>query len=1022
MSYDYNALVTSLAMHRANASEARSTSTTTTSDDISSKTYVEHVQEALQVFDTLSGHCPMTPLLWMQYAYDMYELMTSLSSATTTTSSSDAALAVARKTRLETLEVGLGEFPGSAVLQLHYCELLVENLVMMANAAATSDADDTDDDDDQEAVQTALQKALQQVGSGSHRNESHIVAQLYRLHVYYCGSSFSGQEEDGAELVLASLLQRARTPMDDANDSLMEEVKDAVGNNAMPTDFLPALEESRRWEAKTFSGLRSCEDEITMAMQQEGIAWKESVDFAPPDATDGGDATVKTAPTFPFVTTASSSSSEFEDTVLKGKPLDQQPSYWNGLGAGATAQAFLQYSTACRKFRFPRDNDGDDDNKEDDDGDNKNDSDDGRDDKKKQQLILSVFERGIAECPTVEGLWLVYLKHVTWLWNNADPNGNTRPLPQTLKTLTTRAARNCPFSLKLVQQQLDVALLLSNNNHDQGDASAGDHVMDPEELLTIVTKALDAKFLPAPAQTYDLFATAIRVIQRRILSILATASLGFDPLTSNKKGKDKVATILKFDEAELTPSKTPKPKPKPTPKKGPSQEALVAPTANSLDKDAWTEVQDLCEEMRDMFAEAIKRINADHASWTEGRAMLQQEWGQMEQVVICALSAISSPENVMSSNTNSDNDDHLQPLSHFEKAIRMHNPPHPDSYRNLIQHVLNNGALPHSVAAVNRSPGDVVARLRQVRGLYQKAIHSVGKGRIKDDAPVVALTPPTTSVLRDYETALSCLCQDYQEFERLFGSEQSLANATRMMQHKLQKTSFQRNRELERQPAPMDVDDEDDSPKGKRKSSDADGPAAKKRKTGGDADDTKEAKPVVVVSKKRFKVKVGHIFHKAHPFTVRVTNLAAETGEMDLLESFRQKHECGAIVHARIQRERPFQGNEGVSKGWGLVQFEERESVEKALKLGDKLKIDGNIIQVERSHVPAVGLVPPGMHRAGFAQKKKPWKGKTDAVDKQEPSTKPAGDVASKPAVVTTKPGNVLAFRPRVVKKKPSKR
>lgn len=1007
MSYDYNALVTSLATHRSNATAAKQSG--------NSAKYMEHIQEGLQVYDTLSGHCPMTPLLWMQYAFDVSELMASLGGSN---SNGNATSKAARQTRLETLELGINEFPGSAVLHLHYCELLLENLLLCSNSEEGETEEEEETEERKTAAQKALLKALQQVGHGSHRNEGDIIAQLYRLHAV-----FAAQVQSSQDVALAGWLQRARTPMDDANDSLMEEVREfcsgkqstvSVPTNTLQQEFLPALEEARRWEAKTFSQLRSCEDEITMAMHQEGIAWKGLVDFSPPPSTGA----TTTNPSFPFVTTTP----EFKETVLVGKSTGlagSQSYYWNGCGGAATAQAFLQYSAACRKFRFPNDNDGTDSNSIDKD-DNRNSDSEENIKHKHQKLILSVFERGIADCPTVEGLWLAYLKHLTWLWNNSPDQA---PSPQTLKDVATRAVRNCPFSLSLVQQQIHVSLLLANQNGDS------EFVMDPEELLQVITKALDSKFLPNPSQTFDLFATAIRVIQRRILFLLAKSALGYDP---HSKAKKKLPAVLNFDDAELMPSRMPKQKK--------SSDAPM-PVADPLDDETWTEVQDLCEEMRDMFDEAMKRLNKDHASWTEGRALLHLEWAQMERLVVAPLSCIANPSNVGTNHLGENGGDGHDPLSHLEKAIRLHNPPHPDSYRSLIQYVLNHGASIHMIPAASRSPGDVVSRLRQVRSLYQKAIHSVGRARVKDTTSGLLIVT-STSVLRDFETALASLCHEYQEFERLFGSEQSLADATRLMQKKIQKTTHRRNNQHptanaqqqhsgERETS-MDIDkppDSGTSSTAKRKASDAeavtdqDPPAKKTKKEAGEGEKGTKDEPKMQPGQ-HHRVQVGSVFHRAHPYTVRISNLAVKTGEMDLVETFRQKHKCGHMVHVKVAREKPFHAKEkeakhGVSKGWALLQFEERASVEKMIDLNDKVELQGKTLQIERSHVPAVGLVPPGMHRVGSKQKKgqEQPKGDDDKKDAkyERDATKAEIEVSSRPVVENKKSRGILAFRPRGV-------
>jgi len=127
---------------------------------------------------------------------------------------------------------------------------------------------------------------------------------------------------------------------------------------------------------------------------------------------------------------------------------------------------------------------------------------------------------------------------------------------------------------------------------------------------------------------------------------------------------------------------------------------------------------------------------------------------------------------------------------------------------------------------------------------------------------------------------------------------------------------------------------------------------------------------------------------------------------MDIVDCFRQEHNCGAIVHARIQREKALhsKGKLGTSKGWALLQFEERESVEKALELDEKLELHGNSLRVERSHIAAVGIVPPGMHRH---VPKTTQEGGDDKKDshRAKSTTAPTGSVG------------ILAFRPRGVAK-----
>jgi RNA recognition motif-containing protein len=172
--------------------------------------------------------------------------------------------------------------------------------------------------------------------------------------------------------------------------------------------------------------------------------------------------------------------------------------------------------------------------------------------------------------------------------------------------------------------------------------------------------------------------------------------------------------------------------------------------------------------------------------------------------------------------------------------------------------------------------------------------------------------------------------------------------------------------------------------------------------------------------------------YPAHPFTVRVTNLAGETEDMDLVDLFRSK--CGPVVHAKIVREKSHHPGKHKSKGWGLVQFEDRDSVEKALTLNDLIGIHERLINVDRSHVPAVGLVPPGMHRVkpkgeGKSSKRnqKKREGKLSKDETHEDVTmkdENAKDDESKREVpakaAATDSASILSFRPRgVARRKP---
>lgn len=182
------------------------------------------------------------------------------------------------------------------------------------------------------------------------------------------------------------------------------------------------------------------------------------------------------------------------------------------------------------------------------------------------------------------------------------------------------------------------------------------------------------------------------------------------------------------------------------------------------------------------------------------------------------------------------------------------------------------------------------------------------------------------------------------------------------------------------------------------------------------------------------KVHVGRMDYPAHPYTVRVTNLADDTEDMDLVDLFKPK--CGPIVHAKIIREKSHHPGKHKSKGWGLVQFEERDSVDKALELNDVFGLHERVVKVDRSHIPAVGLVPPGMHRvkpkgegksSKRNQKNRERKMSKDEMHNEDTPMKDDNVKDDESKQTASKAGasdsaGILAFRPRGVARGAAKR
>jgi hypothetical protein len=492
--------------------------------------------------------------------------------------------------------------------------------------------------------------------------------------------------------------------------------------------------------------------------------------------------------------------------------------------------------------------------------------------------------------------------------------------------------------------------------------------------------------------------TAIMTVKRRILFLLARECT---PPTGGTNEK-----ILAYDDAE---SSLP-------------NNSASASEVTELD---FQEVNDFCDDIVEMYDGVETLLHKQYPKWSEGRSLLWKERAQTETLLLAPLRLIFH-----------DRINTLPPaadpaLQYFEKAVRTHAPPHPDSYSVYIQYFTS--------SVTPSTETDVLRKLRRVRGLYQKAVNAVGKPKTKGGAAAVAsVSSSTQPPARDFETALSCLCHDWMLFESVFGSERSRSRASKVIEKKLLKAKISMPTKA---PAPQlsaDTNGAEAKVSGdqvaKRKLEDLDDAEqpAKKQKTQEQVDAADAIEKAIAAKKAVPKVKVGDLEYPAHPFTVRVSNLSPDTEDMDLVDAFRSK--CGAIVHAKITRDKHLHQGKSFSKGWGLVQFEERDAVEKALELDDVLGIKEKIINVARSHVPASSIVPPGMHRVNPKgegksskrnQKRREQKSGVSEVDKNQTANLDQSTSNQKkeepkeekkaPAKAQSIAFNPLAFRPRSV-------
>ena len=989
MSYDYDALVSEITASRRLAKEAEAG----LGDDADATTELElldHLAGSVDKFEALSKNCPMTPLLWMQYALDTFELMKVIKKQENPLALEDhSSLLELLDTRVQLLELGLHEFPGSAILRLHHAEL-----VMATGKLRKDNISDT-------KYQKLLDDAIEELGNGSHRNEAKLIVEFYKLrcdHAQDCGT-------DVADNLSKLFLQRASTPMNEGINAGLGEQYASYATKFTQASTLAEIEQRRRFEAKHYGFLVTYEDDIDVALETEsGVSNANGIDK---------------------LVTASTSASENEKLDSIWKILQKWKDIldgdnggcWMGLGGSQTANAFSQYATACYRYRF------------------RNKDDDGMTQEEQkvlqtriQSMAVSVFERGIAECPTVDTLWLSYLRRLNYLIEGANQSQEKMGLLTKASAVVDRAIRNCPYSTELVKGKLKIVLAMAN---------AGMLVLDPEELLTnvIIKDTLENGFVQpvgesnSPFVAVELFQALLSVVRNRILFVLSEAA---QTKVTTKNGKERVTSMLKCDDPESIQMVLNKTKP------------LL--DGKTMGDEGLQELEDLCNDLREIYDEADSYLRKNHkklyksenntvVTVEEGRVILTKERAVVEsQLVYPLLHTINQGDE--NADQEGGRDRLTDVLQQHDRATKIWQPPHPGTYMDYIQAFVASSSIASSTIS---TPTDVLRNIRMVRFLYQRSLKSVGNpNKNPSEGSKSTLSPDEL----DYETSLRCLCRNYLLFEKHFGSDHSYSECQKAVQKKLAKayalaannshpiaaTAVANTIETNEEEVPMALDDENDNttitqkrkradetegeskedllppPVKRAKEEEAPEEPAKKKPT--NFQELEELKGRKIYPK--HKIKVGKLEYPAHPFTIKVSFLSPETQDMDLVDSLRPK--CGPIVHAKIMRDK----HSHKSKGWACVQFEERESVETALGLSDVLGIKGKSVIIERSHLPAIGLVPSGLHRVnpkgeGKSTKRNQRNKKCESKG-AKPASKPESE--SKPAASTA---SIFAFRPRGV-------
>jgi RNA recognition motif-containing protein len=795
MSYDYHALCTTIDSHLQQAA-------------VDTESRLTHWEQALQTFHTLSTHCPMTPWLWMHYAYLTEVWMRAMNSD----------IVEAQASRMAVLTLGIHEFPGHAVLQWNRVQLALKS------------------HEEGDELQHVMLEALSQIGYGSHANEGFWVLDIYQQ----CLAQSVAQNNDAWKDLWCL---RAQVPWGSSmNDTIMQDILQFTQqyNLSANAEFLDQIEQYRRQAAKQTSWHTSYQDEIDAQLHRQNLLWR------PTDM-----------------------SMDELDNLLAGESTTMKPSEFGmGMGDMATAQSFIQFATALRKRKATN----------------------AADQASSVTLAMAVYERGIAECPTVEALWLAYIACLQ------------EHLPQHASTymqVVERAVRNCPYSVALAQARLWSHYYLAQHQSI---------VLDPEQIFQQAQAMLNRGFLTQPTDALQVYLTAIRTVVRRVLFLASGSVLASTDTKSNDKSPQP------FDAAI------------PATHKG---SWTLPPTLSESDEQ---EIQDLTEDLVDMWESVHASLANAPSSLSQCRAVALQESSLIHMLVMQPIQSkykgTGGPEGVA--------------WKQLVKATRVHHPSHPDTYLPLIRHAMWSSDTTH-----------VVVKLQRIRGWFQAALAAVG----------VSATKPSLSgkfPLREYSVALRDLCDFYLYFEEVFGSSESHKLAKRAVEKKYRSFNVVQATEKYANKREMNGNDHDE-------------PLSKKTRTDDNTHDRIESaneaplplsnppqhletEPVSMDVTTTEPPPPPHKEFHAHPYTIRVLHLGSHVEDMDLVQTFQAK--CGPIVHARIVREKHGQ-QRGMSKGWGLVQFEDKESVTKALALSSEMGIREQVVTIEKSHMPAVTITPP---------------------------------------------------------------
>lgn len=1013
ISYDYNALLQSIELHRSKAYASSQQNKNLNKEKEKVEIDIEELSLAINDFAKLANYCSLTPHLWLTYASDAATLVrVALQSAGDDEEQTQIVQESSLEISVETLKLAVTEFPGCAKLRLKFLhQLVLLQLAKSSSLLVSLDDDDNGnhnnndkqcwmiDEEEHEEISKMFERAVSELGSGSHPNSEHV-ANIWRLYAEYMAlymnimNSNSNKNDNNPsttttlpmanDCVAKLLTRRACLPLHSSDDLTGEVAAWSEGHSVLPSDlalprqFLPATTHFNNFGAAVDVSIlpeylyRSSTTTTKRATETLTLPLGQAIEYGRREASRSF---LKAADVVRYENEVHEMMCK--DAIVDAADLHSSNSdgdgyYSNhlplmGYASQQTASAFISYAQMFGKKNNI--------NKK------------SNNNQKCESLSVYVFERGIAECITHEGIWSAFIYYLL-----------REKRYEMCANVCRRACRNCPYSLQLfkLHMQATAACMASMQNLKFNSNSQGyeyEYGDTQSSILAIAQSAVELHFLERGKEDYlEIYMEYCRTIRREFLRVAFLFLRASD------------------DESSASSSNI----------KSKQEDSMYSKEVTSI-------LFNLASDLREAFDVVDTFLRDAYPDWKVGHVRLWRERAHVELYIIEPISSITSNDSNVDSSSNNESDRCFKRVTNIDAA----NPVGwKDAVALALSHVyvtsnMQSDQHQHQHYAPRQSAAALRTAIHKSRGMYHKALNAICKEyeneKAKCSAKNSSLNDGHLLILAVRKSNLQSMCNDFLSFERTFGTAEQYMKAVKLIRGKIRGCAGSRlalsanlyevldgdssasmmvdtvdvrastsivDTNIHMDVADADVGntatatkralDDGVNEKGEAGMGTAQRESKRPRKDSAEENTMDNYLPKtastyskdneIVVQSKRTDLKVEKL-KGVHPYTVKITNIPVEAEDMDLVDAFKKR--CGNIVHARIIREK---GRKGRSKGEGLVQFEEKESVEKALLLSETVGIHEKLICVVRSHLPAISLVPAGRHRVvdkGIGKKSK---------------------------------------------------